>query len=180
MRTLLLLLVSSVLCTVSGFSANSIPGVEIEKLDCDRGFLGIETDNISIEKANFLNLPNPYGSYVTRVYANSAADKAGIEAFDYIVGINEDMLDEENGLTDLLSEYKPGDEVVLRVIRNGKPMDLDATLGKVTDFAKSFDIMEKPFFGVSKTGPEADEVGGVMINIVHNSSAANMGLQDGD
>jgi S1-C subfamily serine protease len=150
------------------------------KISCEKAFLGIQTNEVSIEKANFLNLPNPYGSYVTIVYKNSAAEKAGIKPFDYIVGINDDMLTEETSLNDLLADHKPSEQATLRVIRNGKPLDIDVTFGKVEEFHYEMPFQNKSFLGVRQTGPEGDEVGGVMVDIVDNSTAKEIGLQDGD
>lgn len=180
MRIFALLLLCSLLSGPSAFSNKVLPLFDNKPISCDRGFLGIETEQISIDKANFLKLPNPYGSYVTRVYPGSAAEKAGLQAFDYIVGVNEELLDQDHDLSDRMENYKPGDEVVLRVLRDGKPLDLDLTLGKRSELAKVFDLDEKPFFGVSRTGPESYESGGVMVNVVRNSSAAKMGVKDGD
>jgi S1-C subfamily serine protease len=180
MRTLSLLLLTLFLIGPNGFSKNAPLTQKEASLTCDRGFLGIETSQMSIDKANFLELPNPYGSYVTKVYPNSAADEAGLKAFDYIVGVNEDMLDDEHDLSDYLRNHEPGDAIVLRVIRAGKPLDLDVRLGKMTDFSAALDPIDRPFFGVSKTGPMGAGTGGVMVNVVSKSNAAEMGLRDGD
>ncbi|MEZ4950021.1 MAG: PDZ domain-containing protein [Saprospiraceae bacterium] len=175
----LLILMSFAIFSQASKSASPIT-ISVTKISCEKAFLGIQTDEVSIKKANFLNLPNPYGSYVTKVYKNSAAEKAGLKPFDYIVGINEDMLTDETSLNDLLSDHKPSERATLRVIRNGQALDLEVTFGKMDEFHYEMPFENKSFLGVRQTGPEGDEVGGVMVDIVDNSTAKNIGLQDGD
>jgi S1-C subfamily serine protease len=48
---------------------------------------------------------------------------------DIIVGMGTLDVADLQGLTDALRAHKPGDTVPLRVIRDGKPLTLEVTLG---------------------------------------------------
>jgi hypothetical protein len=70
------------------------------------------------------------GVKITGVSGGSAAEKAGLQGNDIIVGYNEKKLDNLMDLSAALTESKPGDHVKLKIIRNGKPITLEATLGE--------------------------------------------------
>ena len=52
----------------------------------ESAFLGVNIADMSESKAKKLGLENPYGTYVSSVIKNSAADKGGIKPLDYIHG----------------------------------------------------------------------------------------------
>jgi S1-C subfamily serine protease len=63
------------------------------------------------------------------VTPGSPADKAGVRAGDVVVGMGTLDVADLQGLTDALRAHKPGDTVPLRLIRDGKPLTLEVTLG---------------------------------------------------
>ena len=66
------------------------------------------------------------------VTPGSPADKAGVRAGDIIVGMAKLEVADLQGLTDALRAHKPGDTVPLLLIRDGKPLTLEVTLGTRT------------------------------------------------
>ena len=73
--------------------------------------------------------PVERGVKLSGVTPGSPADKAGVHAGDIIVGMGQLEVADLQGLTDALREHKPGDTVPLRLIRDGKPLTLEVTLG---------------------------------------------------
>ncbi len=144
-------------------------------------FLGINSTSVSTEKAKKLGFDNPYGSYVTKVIDNTAAAKAGLQPFDYVVGVNDSRVDKDQNLTDILRKFKTGDEATLHFIRQGKAQTARVTFVKRPDqeFEWNMDDCKKPFLGISQSH-QPDDQQGVAVTIVENSTAADMGLQDGD
>ena len=61
--------------------------------------------------------------------AGAAADQAGVEVGDIIVGIGERPVKEFADLRLLIAGYDIGDEVEIQVQRGGKTLDLKAKLG---------------------------------------------------
>ena len=151
--------------------------------DCDndrgRGYLGIYSGHMDRSKANQLNFPNAYGSYVKRIIPGSSAEAAGLEPLDYIIAIDDYKMSDDRSLTGALSKFGPGDEVMVTYIRNGQTQRATAVLGEASDNNLSRPCSEEPFFGVS-TKHYKESRRGVYVNIVDNSAAQAAGLRDGD
>ncbi|GJM36052.1 MAG: hypothetical protein DHS20C18_50530 [Saprospiraceae bacterium] len=144
-------------------------------------FLGIQSDGVSEEKAALLGFNNAYGSYVTGIIGNTAAEKAGLKPFDYLYGIDDHRTSERDDLTDLIQKYEPGEQVTLHLIRNGKPISQKITFGKRSDKRDNKRNREEdPYFGVSPDSGCSDDEVGVPVDVSSNSTAAEMGLHDGD
>ena len=63
------------------------------------------------------------------VTAGSPGEKAGLKAGDILVGLGTHDVADLQGMTDALRAYKPGEVVPVKVIRDGKMLTLDVTLG---------------------------------------------------
>lgn len=68
------------------------------------------------------------GVIVTSVEEGSAAEKAGLEAGDIIVGINDDKISNIAYLRYYLYQHSVGDDVEIKFIRDGKEKTVKATL----------------------------------------------------
>lgn len=64
------------------------------------------------------------------VEAGSPADKAGIRQGDIILKINADEIGEGKSLVRFLSKYQPGDEITLKIIREGRELDVKVKLSE--------------------------------------------------
>lgn len=95
-----------------------------------RPFMGINYQAITPNIASTYNLPTKWGVYVTKVQPGSPASKAGLQKDDIIVSLNGVSMDETHDYLNMLYTYKPGDKISLGVIRNGKEISLDITLGE--------------------------------------------------
>jgi S1-C subfamily serine protease len=147
---------------------------------CNTGtpFLGINFAKLSSEKANLLGFNNPYGDYVTKVIKNTAADKGGIQIFDYIYGMDDFRAGKDKKMGYVFKNYKPGDKAVVHYYRKGRPLSTEIVFGDKGDVKE--ESKSHVFFGVSQhNGYEADSKG-VKINVINNSTAKEMGLKDGD
>jgi len=144
------------------------------------GFLGIYSEVLSKDKAEKLNIENPYGSYVTGVLENTGAQEAGIQPFDYIYGIDEYRVGENQSLTSILRKYKAGEEVTIYLMRKGKNLKYNATLRSRSDSKeKKKSRCEDPFFGVQPSNRSGGDAG-VRVNVVKNSTATKLDLASGD
>jgi len=102
-----------------------------------RPFLGVRYVilNEAIAKAN--KLPVDYGALVVRerlgedpVVRRSAAEKAGIQEYDIILECDGKKITKDNTLADILQEHEIGDEVLLKVLREGEKINLKTKLGE--------------------------------------------------
>ncbi|MEO1261567.1 MAG: PDZ domain-containing protein [Bacteroidota bacterium] len=149
--------------------------------DHHTAYLGIHSDHISKKKAERLGFKNMYGSYVTKVVRNSAADKAGLQPFDYIYGAEDQRTSNNQDLSDILADYEPGDKIDLHYIRDGQKKTTKVELGEYDDFDWDDYADERAFLGVKPSASERrDDMDGVTVDIVNNSAAEEMGLEDGD
>ena len=95
-----------------------------------RPFLGIRYFILNKEISQANKLPVDYGALIVReslgekaIVKNSAADKAGLKEYDIILELNGEKINEENPLTDILQKYKIGEEISLKILREGKEMN---------------------------------------------------------
>jgi S1-C subfamily serine protease len=100
-----------------------------------RPFLGVRTTPISKALATYYDLkdengnPLETGVLVEAVTSGSAAESAGVKALDVILQVDNYVLNEDHPLINVLTSFKPGDNVTLQIIRDGKRLDIKVTLG---------------------------------------------------
>jgi serine protease Do len=70
------------------------------------------------------------GAEVTNVTKGSAAEKAGLKNGDVITKVNDKKVDDPNSLSDVVSSFKPKEEVTVYYKRDGKEQSAKATLGE--------------------------------------------------
>jgi serine protease Do len=163
-----------------------------------RGAIGIQfarEENASLLKAYGASS----GVFVQSVTAGGPASKAGMQAADIITGINGQPLKDGDQLVQMISATQPGTSVNLKVLRDGKPVEVSVRIGD-----RAAIVADN---GPGKETPEAEEgeatharlgvnvqtltpsdreqmglkAGGVVIASVEPSSfAEDIGLQKGD
>lgn len=74
--------------------------------------------------------PQDFGVRITGVREESPAEKAGLQGGDVIVELGGKEITDLYAYTYALQEHKPGDEVVVVVVRGGERLSLTATLGQ--------------------------------------------------
>jgi serine protease Do len=95
-----------------------------------RPYLGIRWQLISPDVASMYDLPVQWGIYVTAVAEDGPAAQAGIQRDDILVQIGDVPIDETHSYLNALFQYKPGDVVVLKVIRGSQEESVDVVLGE--------------------------------------------------
>ncbi|MBB4127528.1 Do/DeqQ family serine protease [Xanthomonas translucens] len=149
-----------------------------------RGTLGIETQNLTAQMAQGLGLDAPRGALVTRVLTGSAGAGAGLQPGDVVVGANGERLDSAEALHNYEGLQPVGSTVTLDVRRDGKPLQIKATL-KEQPRAVSGESLDPRLGGASFTDlPESlrqSGINGVLVGTVaRGSRAARNGLASGD
>jgi 2-alkenal reductase len=95
-----------------------------------RPYMGINFEPINPEIAARYNLPAKWGVYVMQVEDGSPASKAGLQQGDIITKVGDVLIDETHSYVNTLFIFKPGDQISLTVIRDGKDIPLLITLGE--------------------------------------------------
>lgn len=108
----------------------------LEKGKIERAVLGVYYAALSKENAYLARnsfdhgalIYSPSGQQGLAVLAGSPADQAGIRVGDIILSVNGEEVNPDQNLADLISKYKPGDTISLKIVRDGKEMEVKVTL----------------------------------------------------
>lgn len=93
-----------------------------------RPFLGVRYTHITKESALANEVPE--GEYVRQVVTGSSAANAGILVGDIVTEFDGKKLSGEETLSKIIRSKKVGDKVTIKVFRDGKTLDMTATLGE--------------------------------------------------
>lgn len=102
-----------------------------------RTYLGVRYIELDAATAKQLGLSQTTGAYVPTtaqtggtapVVSGSPAEKAGLKSGDIITNVNGTKLDTTNDLSTIIDQLNVGQEITLTVIRDGKVIELKATL----------------------------------------------------
>ncbi|MGJ7913937.1 DegQ family serine endoprotease [Massilia sp. LXY-6] len=95
--------------------------------------LGVTVQEVGQGFADAFKLESPEGALVSNVERGGAADKAGIKSGDVIRRVNGQPIVGSGDLPAMLAVAKPGDRVSMDVWREGKTIQLNATLANAND-----------------------------------------------
>ena len=111
-------------------TARAVAEQIIAKGYVSRPYLGIRWQLISPDVARAYDLPVTWAIYVTDVVAGGPASQADLRPGDLITRIGDVTIDENHSYINALFQYKPGDQVTLEVVRDGKTLQVQVTLGE--------------------------------------------------
>jgi serine protease Do len=169
-----------------------------------RGWLGVRIQPVDDTIAESLGLGDAHGALVAGIDPKGPAKPAGIEAGDVIVAFEGKPIKESRDLPRLVAGTSVGSTAEITLMRKGKQMKVDVTLGRLEDGEKQ---MAKAEEGAGDDAPKTtiapakalgltlsllgdderktfklkDSVKGVLVTGVDaNSAAADKGLRAGD
>jgi serine protease Do len=96
-------------------------------------WLGVESQEITSEKAKELKLPAERGVLLERIVPDSPAAKAGLKDNDVIAEINGQRVEGAAQFRRMIHEIPAGRSVQFTVWRDGKAQSISVTLGKSED-----------------------------------------------
>lgn len=161
----------------------------------DHGYLGISLNDVTPANAHFFNLQEASGAIVSQITPDSPASKAGLHTGDVISQLNGQKIANGSALQVAVSQITPGTSIALGVLRDGKPMTINLTVGQ---FQKNTDVAQDN----NGAGPQSGKLGvavsdltsdvkqqidapdqlhgAVVQNVRPASPAEDAGLQPGD
>jgi serine protease Do len=103
--------------------------------DGDEGasWLGVETQEVTSDKAKGLKLPSERGVLLGRIVPDSPAAKAGLKENDVVTEINGQRVEGVAQFRRMIREIPAGRSVQLTVWRDSRAQTLNVTLGKAED-----------------------------------------------
>ncbi|HLP48461.1 MAG TPA: PDZ domain-containing protein [Candidatus Kapabacteria bacterium] len=189
-----------VLMVVSMISYLSAEG-EKEK-GTGQGYLGVNIEKVQPEDQKEFGVS--FGVLVSRVVKGEAAEKAGIKKYDVIQYVNDEKIRRPEDLTEMIRESKPGSEVKIKLVREGKEQVIPVIVGELKpgeDFQflppkvgkefKEFRFKSRgAFLGVNLQSLENKDLaeyfgvkadgGALVLKIDENSPAEKAGFKAGD
>jgi serine protease Do len=142
-----------------------------------RGQLGVQVGDVQRDQMADLGLTRAGGAFVGAVQNNSAAAKAGIRAGDVIIAFNGKEIGSSSELPPLVGAMPPGARANVKVLRNGKPIDIIVVLSPLDESV------------ASKAGPASRALPapgadlnslGVVVTDLDAASRAKLGLNPGE
>src|SRR5579884_2564233 len=163
----------------------------------ERGYLGVRIEDVTPALAKAFHT-TATGALIGDVTADSPAGHAGLKPGDIVISVNGQQINSKEQLTADIGTMDPGSHANLKVLRDGKPMDVAVTLGSFPENEENASI-NRPSRGSEKgatgslegvtvenlTADTARQLkispstrGVVVTNVDQNSTAADAGLQE--
>lgn len=98
--------------------------------EIQRGYLGVRLQPIDEDLAASLGLPKRRGELVQTVEDTSPAGRAGLKSGDILTRVNGKDVTSEQTVSFLVANLQPGSVVPVEVLRDGKRVAINVTLGK--------------------------------------------------
>jgi serine protease Do len=156
--------------------------------------MGVSAQEITPQIAKAMGLETTRGALVVEVENGSPAQKAGIKQGDVLVSINGNEVRDASSIRLYISEVLPGTKVPVRLIRNGKTLTVNVTMGdlsKAQNAGEKYTVKDNRFLegatvsdltsGIRETLKIADNIKGVVtVSVQENTPAASMGIRPSD
>jgi len=176
-------------------SAKRIVSNLIEGKKIVYGWLGVTVQGLDEKLADYFGLPEKKGVLVAKVLADSPAQKSGIKEGDVLLKLDNLEINNVNALLKIVGNIEAGRKVRLELIRDKKPITLNAEIGARPENLEELDesgLEEEPSdywrglrvteitpelakrFGVSK------QEGVIVVELKPESEADEAGLIQGD
>ncbi|HHY84800.1 MAG TPA: PDZ domain-containing protein [Verrucomicrobia bacterium] len=166
------------------------PGLEVTK-----AWLPVETQVISREIARQIGKPDLRGFYITRVYPNTTAERAGLKAGDFLVAFDGEKLtasgpEHQDELSTLVRQYDIGKTVEVVVLRDQQELRIPVELARSPRLQREmrkyrnedfeFTARDVSFFDAAQEQWDLDR-SGALVEEVRSGGWAELGtLRAGD
>jgi len=93
-----------------------------------RTWLGVDVQPMSEELRSYFKAPRDMGVLVNKVMEDTPAERAGLKAGDVIIGVDGKDVSEQGDISRALRDREAGDEVGLKILRDGSEQTLQVKL----------------------------------------------------
>jgi len=162
------------------------------KGEVTRGWLGVAIQPVSKELADYYGIKDGKGVLVTDVFAGDPADKAGIQARDIILEVNNKKIEESRDLTRMVAGFGVGETITLKVLRNGQEKLFRVQIAKREEAkisARRPEKKDEDELGIRVADLSAetarrfnidDSEGVIVVEVENGSKGEEAGVQAGD
>lgn len=152
--------------------------------EVQRALLGVNISDVNAESAEEFGLDKIEGIHVRAVTENGAAKEAGIKTDDVIINIDGEKVSSTAELQEKVSQYRPGDDVKVVVIRDNEKKQFTVTLrnkhGDTQIVRDNITVLGAEFETVDdNVKRELDINNGIIIKDLNKGKLKNAGLNEG-
>jgi serine protease DegQ len=95
-----------------------------------RGWIGIESQDITPELADSFGLARSSGAIIAGVVRNGPADRAGVRPGDILLAVEGKAVKSTGEMLNLIAQLAPGAKAKLTLMRQNREATVDVTVGK--------------------------------------------------
>ena len=95
-----------------------------------RGWIGIESQDITPELADSFGLGRSSGAIIAGVVRNGPADRAGVRPGDILLAVEGKIVKNTGDMLNLIAQLVPGAKAKLKLMRQNRESTVDVTVGK--------------------------------------------------
>jgi len=123
---------------VSALYVSADAGKKYKSSQDRKAWLGVYMQDIDEDMLEAFDLKTEEGVFVDDVTDDSPADEAGLRSGDVIIEFDGNKLVDSDDLTRMLRKYDPGDEIELKILRDGKEKTYAVELGKQSKYREAW------------------------------------------
>lgn len=153
-----------------------------------RGWMGVTIFNLDSQMADQIGAEEVKGVFIDAVTRDGAAKAAGLRKGDVLLSINDIPTNTTPRFTEIIGQFRPGDEVKVEYFRNGKQEYTNVTLRNqlnTTDFVavRKDQILTK--IGLELREMDSNEIarnsqkGVFVVSVYKNSKAGEANIEPG-
>jgi serine protease Do len=161
----------------------------------ERGWLGVQIQNLDEELATSLGLTTERGALVAEVLGDGPAERGGVQAGDVITRFDAHEIDSARTLSRVVADSNPSETARVDVWRNGKNHELRVKLGEASggeeiaaagpansQGGETLGLTLRPLTDQDRTqlGVPAETEGALVVAVAPGSTAAEKGIRPGD
>ena len=162
----------------------------IEFGSVQRAFIGISIKDIDSKFASDKNINQLNGIYVNGINNGGSAEDAGIKEGDIITKIQDVNVGSVSELQEQISRYRPGDKIIIALLRNNKPIEITLTLKNLNNTTSLIKKTESLTLSIPSVGAEFTQMkpedlakfgfeNGIMITKLYSGKLSLVGIKEG-
>jgi len=141
-----------------------------DKGSVSRGWLGVQIQRVDRDLAESFGLDRAAGALVTRIFADSPAEAAGVKEGDIIVEFGGRSIDLSSDLPHVVGRFKAGTTADIKIVREGRSETLEVVVGELDE-----STMAQP---VASARPQNNRLG-VEVRALTNDEKAELEVSRG-
>jgi serine protease Do len=142
-----------------------------------RGSLGVTVGDVQREQMAELGLTRSGGAFIGGVQNGSAAAKAGVRPGDVIVAFNGKEIASSSELPPLVGAMPPGSRASVKLLRDGKPLDVVVVLNPLVEGTAATQGGATPRAGAAAA--QLNKIG-VVVGDLDAAARSRLGLSSGE